>query len=230
MRLATRLLLAGAGAQAATVWFAPAAGLAPWLPPPFQFAYASGTVWKGEALLAGPSPLCPIAWQVSGWRGDSIEIELRADTPCRGQAKLQLSPQRVALSKLDLALSANMLAHAAAALKTWQVGGELRLQAAQLALAPRTKGEATLTWMNARAAGLALESFGSYQAQLQLDGNHAVGDVTTLQGPLMLEGRVEFDQQPRVDMLASSDEPQVAGWLKTLGLPAGDGRYRLRMP
>ena len=84
--------------------------------------------------------------------------------------------------------------------------------------------------MNARAAGLALESFGSYQAQLQLDGNHAVGNVTTLQGPLMLEGRVEFDQQPRVDMLASSDEPQVAGWLKTLGLPVGDGRYRLRMP
>lgn len=225
-----RALLVAFTACGVVVANAPAGWLALVLPSPLKFSYSSGTLWAGSAVLATSQPLCAIDWRLGGVERQSLVIELQGRAPCEGHARLLLGANRLDLTDLVLTVSADRLSREIPAAHAWAPGGELKIEAAALAVAPRTQGQGQLTWSNARAAGLPVSPLGDYRADFTLDGANITAAVTTINGPLMLEGSVSFAGQLQANVLASSDEAQVAGWIRTLGIAESSGRYRLRMP
>ncbi len=225
-----RAALAACTACAVVVVNAPAGWLAAALPAPLRFSHASGTLWAGSAVLATSQPLCAIDWRLAGVEAQSLAIELQGRAPCEGRAHLLLGSQRIELKDLLLTTSAEMLSREIPAAQAWAAGGQLQIEAAALTIAPRTQGQGRLIWRDARAAGLPVSPLGDYRADFTLDGASVAAKVTTLKGPLMLAGSVSYAGQLQANVLASSSEGKVEGWIRTLGLAEGGGRYRLRMP
>jgi general secretion pathway protein N len=231
MKLWRASLLVGVSALVTAGVMAPAAWLNYALPAPLALQYPSGSLWKGEALLVGPRPICPLAWRVKevGWLRARVAISLSG--PCSGQAVVEWTPQSIVLRQGQIQFAAARIADIAPLARSWQTAGQLEWQARDFTLWPRTAGEGRVIWRDLRLATLPVARLGDYEAHFTVAGQKLSAQVSTLQGPLMLEGRLGWDgQKPQVDLLANSTDAQIESWVKTLGLPAGGARYRLLMP
>lgn len=218
------------GGLAVVIWQAPTAWLAPAVPAPLALRAPTGSVWAGQAVLAVDRAACPVSWRVTdiGWL--RVEIALRGARPCEGEARLVARPGTLEAHDMSVSVAAADLAAALPTLKTWQPGGQLQLRADTLTLAPRTQGALQLDWQGARLVGLPGGTLGDYRAHGTLDGPGLTGSLTTLRGPLSVEGSFQLGERLRGDLLASSSDATIRAWLMTLGIPDGAGRYRLRMP
>lgn len=219
----TRWLAAGGvlGALVALLAFAPAAWLAGWLGAAsdgrLQLADASGTVWRGSAvvvLTGGPGSRDASAlpgrlhWRL---RPAGAALEVAAEQACclNGTLRLRVTPGLGTL-RVDLLPAAGggalgqwpaaWLAGLGTPWNTLQPAGALQLASPGLTLESaqgrwRLAGQANLE-LNAFASRLStLEVLGSYR--LTLAGNPAGGEAATLtldttQGPLMLDGSGQF--------------------------------------
>lgn len=227
MKLARLLLLIALGAIGVMLVAPPAAWLGALLPAPFHFKYASGTLWKGQVLIASREPLCPVAWQFAGFAEGAVRFNVSASAPCTGRAVLVMKQDSVMVQDLALDLDAAFLAKFIPGFETWRPAGRLGLHSPAFALWPVTQGEGTLNWQGARLAKLPIEKLGDYEANFKLQGTGLSAQVHTLTGPLMLEGEAGFAGSPNVNLIASSQDPKLERWLRTLGIMEGPGRYRL---
>ncbi|MGC0153849.1 type II secretion system protein N [Chromobacterium vaccinii] len=193
---------------------------------------ARGTLWDGSAQLVylGPAGevqgMSPLAWQwqpkalLSGllvWHLDS------AGQP--GMLQLGLGKQEVRGLALSLPVAA--LANLS---KTWQaarLGGELQLNIPQLARQGKDiSGSAQLAWRGAASPLTTVLPFGSYQLDVAGTPQGLNLNLSTLEGPLMLNGQGGWPAGGAFTMAGTADSPPdkydaLKPLMLMLGQPAG---------
>ncbi len=159
---------------------------------PIQMVSASGTVWKGSALIAvGASGRErtikePIQWQLTWSRGPILLVE----HPWLERAlSLSLSWRGWEIPGQNLTLPAAILNTLHATLNAVSPGGALTLRWPDLPQ-PDTASPYVLTWNNASSALTTVRPLGNYQltATPQTDDRLQIS-LSTQSGALRLEGR-----------------------------------------
>lgn len=196
MRTWLKLLLCVAVAAAAALAVLPARWLIAVVPQQWPVAVvdASGTLWRGSALLALGFPEArstlpaPIQWRTKWSGGPAIEIRHPwLDAPL----SLRLQTNGFLLSAGTLKLPASTLAQLGAPFNTLRPSGELRLKWPSLRLNGNIpSGEIIVAeWSNAGTALSLLRPIGHYRARVTGEAGNAVSlALSTVSGPLNMEG------------------------------------------
>lgn len=196
MRTWIKLLLCVVVALATALAVLPARWLIALLPAQWPVAVvdASGTLWRGNALLALGFPEArstlpaPIEWR-TGW-ADGPTMEIRhpwLDKPL----SLRLQTNGFLMPAGSLKLPASTLGQLGAPFNTLRPSGELRLKWPALRLNGSIPAGEMLDaeWSNAGTALSLLRPIGHYRARLTGEGGNAVSvALSTLSGPLSMEG------------------------------------------
>ncbi|MDX3908158.1 MAG: type II secretion system protein N [Pigmentiphaga sp.] len=196
MRTWPKILLCVVVALAAAVAVLPARWLIALLPAQWPVAVvdASGTLWRGSALLALGFPEArstlptPIEWQTKWAAGPVVEIR---HPWLDGPLSLRLQTSGFLLSGRTLKLPASTLAQLGAPFNTLRPAGDLRLKWPSLRLNGRIPAGEILDaeWSDAATALSLLRPIGHYRLRLSGQGNDALAvAVSTLSGPLTMEG------------------------------------------
>jgi general secretion pathway protein N len=241
------LVVGGLASAVTLVTLAPAAWVAP------QFARAThgrvnlvdpdGSLWHGSAtLMLAPgadrsaSTLLPgrIEWRtrfwplLTGrvrmrmWQTDAMSDPIALDATWRGAE----------VSSGTMAVPASLLAGLGTPFNTLDLQGDVRLRWSDW----RLFGDDAFGRLNVTIDGMSsrvsrVKPLGSYQAVLQAQGARANLDLTTLKGPLFLDGRGEFgaaNASFRGTAHASAEQQaNLAGLLNLLGRPIGNGAVSL---
>jgi general secretion pathway protein N len=203
---------------------------------------ARGTVWSGAGRIeireaggrtgVGRS----IAWRVvpeSLARGRIVcEVGLEEGA---GHFPVVLSFSRIELSNAEVSLPGAVLGLAAPKLVPLGLTGEVLIQAREVAFAKEgMKGSAILRWRAAGSALTPLSPLGEYE--LRLDGGEAMvsASLSTLSGPLQLEGKgswkhgesVAFHGTARV---SPEHREQLAPILRLIAVENGKGVFQLQL-
>lgn len=161
-----------------------------------RLSQAHGTIWAGSGSLElrdssnRNAVAMDLDWRVlpeSLWRGRLIgEVTLeRQGRPFI----IAVSPSKVEITNADINLPAPTMALAEPRLKPLKLSGEVQLHATNLSLASGGMlGNITLQWRRAGSAFSPVSPIGSYQLQLNGEGKQLSAMLTTLQGPLQLDG------------------------------------------
>jgi hypothetical protein len=162
----------------------------------------SGSVWRGQGVLAAGATRIPVGWQIDPWglaHGElrvaiAPGLDARAGTP-RGE--ITLASGRLAVADLDLTMPASLIAQVAAPAtqRLWSADGEIGLRIAAMEWAPpASRGVALLSWRGARlsgAGGLAALDLGAVTATLTANGDHLSGPVANAGGDLAVSGVID---------------------------------------
>jgi len=196
MRTIPKVLICVAIAVVSALAVLPARWLIRALPDtwPVAIVDASGTVWNGSALMAiGPPEArstlpTPLNWRLAFDGGPHLVLShLWLDGPMT----LRLETRGVILSARTLRLPASTLAQLGAPFNTLKPGGDLSLRWPAMRLNGSVPvGELlTVEWKDASTVLSMLRPIGRYQVRLTGDaGDAIVFAVSTLEGPLMVEG------------------------------------------
>ncbi|MBN9478337.1 MAG: hypothetical protein ABS43_07130 [Bordetella sp. SCN 67-23] len=196
MRTWPKILLCALVALAAALAVLPARWLIAILPAQWPVAVvdASGTLWRGNALLALGFPEArstlptPIEWQTK-WDGGPL-VEIRHPW-LDGPLGLRLQTTGFLLSGRTLKLPASTLEQLGAPFNTLRPAGDLRLKWPSLRLNGGIPPGELLDaeWSNAGTALSLLRPIGHYRARLTGEAGGAVAlALSTLSGPLTMEG------------------------------------------
>jgi len=179
---------------------------------PLAIVDASGTIWSGTATLAVGPPhqrrrlAAPLRWRWSFSPGPRVQL---AHPWLDGPLMLAFSPAGMAISSQTLTLPAQALATLDARIAA--IGPEGRL----LLRWPATRigrsapnGEAGLLeaeWRDAASALTPLRPLGHYRLTVSQDeGGSAKLALTTLQGPLLLEGNGSLNRRQSLQFSGSA--------------------------
>jgi len=197
---------------------------------------AQGTLWRGSAFIGGAAsangavtPLLPgrFAWRLS--RLVLLgEVDVQLENPAALSQPLSLRGgwKQWQLSPAALLLPAAGLAGLGAPLNTIAPSGTLRLSWSTLALALdgqhiAINGKTTLTMMDMASRLSNIRPLGSYAMVLDWQGQRAQLTLSTLKGPLVLDGsgalnagRLQFSGQAQA---AQGSEEKLANLLNLLG-------------
>lgn len=193
---------------------------------------AKGTLWNGSAQLVylGPSgevqTMSPLAWQ---WQPRALLSGLLAwHVDSAGQPGLvQLGFGKQEVRGLAVSLPVAALANLS---KTWQaarLGGELQLNIPQLARQGQTiSGNAQVLWRGASTPLTTALPFGSYQLDLSGTPQGLSLSLSTLEGPLMLNGQGSWPANGAFNMAGTADSPPdkydaLKPLMLMLGQPSG---------
>jgi general secretion pathway protein N len=197
---------------------------------------AQGTLWRGSAFIGGAAssngavtPLLPgrFSWHLSTLAlvGD-VDLQLENAAALSQPLRLRGNWKRWQLSPATLLLPAAGLAGLGAPLNTIAPSGTLRLSWNTLALALdgqqiAVDGKTTLTVTDMASRLSMIRPLGSYALVLDWQGQRATVTLSTLQGPLMLDGsgalnagRLQFSGQAQA---AQGSEEKLANLLNLLG-------------
>jgi general secretion pathway protein N len=177
---------------------APATWLADWVSQSsrLRLVYADGTVWNGTAMLAlsdgKQARIVPdrVSWQVQ-WRAlfaGRVTVEMRhaaVDAPLR----LSYDRNGFYLDPGSALLPAGLLSVAGAPFNTISPGGTLFLRWETLRAAGNGfDGEISMDWRAAQSALSPVSPLGDYRVIARANGGKGDVTLTTLSGPLLLEG------------------------------------------
>jgi len=177
---------------------APATWLADWVSQSsrLRLVYADGTVWNGTAMLAlsdgKQARIVPdrVSWQVQ-WRAlfaGRVTVEMRhaaVDEPLR----LSYDRNGFYLDPGSALLPAGLLSVAGAPFNTISPGGTLFLRWETLRAAGNGfDGEISMDWRAAQSALSPVSPLGDYRVIARANGGKGDVTLTTLSGPLLLEG------------------------------------------
>ncbi|WP_083338701.1 type II secretion system protein N [Chromobacterium sphagni] len=193
---------------------------------------ARGTVWNGGAQLVylGPAGevqgMSPLAWQ---WQPKALLSGLLVwHLDSAGQpGLLQLGLGKQEVRGLALSLPVAALANLS---KTWQaarLGGELQLLVPQLSRQGKDlSGSVQLAWRGAASPLTTVLPFGSYQLDATGTPQGLSFNLSTLEGPLMLNGQGGWPAGGAFSMTGTADSPPdkydaLKPLLLMLGQPAG---------
>ncbi|VGO08800.1 General secretion pathway protein N [plant metagenome] len=175
----------------------PARWMMAWVPEtlPFALVDASGSLWRGQALVAVGPPgqrrtlPDPLQWRwtlASGW-----QPAMAVTHPwLAGPLQLRPTVSGMAVSAQTLRLPATTLMAAGAPLNSLSPGGELRASwpAQVLRARPAAGPLLTLDWLDASSARVRIQPLGSYRAQVSAQEDGAIAlKINTLNGPLRVE-------------------------------------------
>ena len=201
---------------------------------------AEGTVWDGRGVLTSPDGRwkVPVAWHLKAaplLRGE-VEVELVAhsgrDTP---RGTLRMSRTGFAAQGLVLDLPATILESAIAGRSPATFGGEIRVEARDLAVeGPRASGGVTMRWERARLAardGTSV-SLGTVTASFVPREGTLTGRIANVGGEAAVAGTMTLlTSGVALDALLaprSGASETVVRVLRELGPPDADGTVRLQ--
>ncbi len=181
-----------------TVVNAPVAWLGDWVAQGsrLRLVYANGTVWSGTAMLAisdgKQARIVPdrVSWQVQ-WRAlfsGRIAVEIR-HAGVDGSLRLSYDGDGFYLDPGSAYLPAGLLSVAGAPFNTISPGGTLLLHWETLRVAgDGFDGEISMDWRAAQSALSPVSPLGDYRVIARAHGGQGDVTLTTLSGPLLLEG------------------------------------------
>jgi len=234
------------GITGATLIYAPA-GIAAWMVGKASNGSVAivepyGTFWRGGGDLVvqgarGPLRVPGFSWAVQPgrlWRGE-LAAAVRAQGPdINGSAELGRSVQGVALRRVLIHAPIRLLAANVPVLQPLGPSGGLTLRTDALTVdASAVTGSADVLIEHAESARYG--TLGDYRIALDGMANGAALTVTTLHGPLHVEGsgEVNLAGQLRFRGRASADESERERFgpvLAFIGVPRPDGSVPLEWP
>jgi general secretion pathway protein N len=205
-----------------------------------RLAQAQGSVWAGAGWIEvrdahGTAGVAKrLAWRVLPWR--LLRGELVAEANLGGAARpfpVTVSFTRVAIARAAFELPAAALAHAIPELAALGLSGELQVDIPSLSLGrERMQGGATLRWRAAASSLVAVAPLGDYEVRLSADGPAVHAALSTLAGPLALEGKGSWSADAEPSYLATARVPaplqeELAPLLRLIAVERGAGRFEI---
>lgn len=207
-----------------------------------RLAEARGTLWSGAGRIEireadGRTGVGRnVAWRVlpeSLFRGRLVhEVGLEQ---AAGHFPVTLSLSRIDLANADVTLPAAVLGLAVPKLAPLGLTGEVLIHVGQLTFAGgETEGNVTLRWRAAGSALTPLSPLGEYELRLDGGGTMVHASLSTLAGPLQLEGKGSWKHGDRVAFLATARIPaqhreQLAPILRLIAVENSKGVFELQL-
>ncbi len=198
---------------------------------------ARGTLWNGSARATIAAPGAVLELRALRWRwlparlaGGRLAFEVEAEAPgIEGRLELARGLGGVGLRDVHAQAQAASLAQIAPILGAWRPEGTLTLSAPSIAWDARgASGDARLEWRDAALALSAVRPLGSYRIDAHGEGGPAKLAVSTLDGPLRIEGRGVLAASGAWSFTGSARGPQaLAPLLERIGPPRPDGAHAI---
>src|SRR5260363_2009 len=214
------------GAMLPAAWFTPA--VARITHNRVHLTAPSGSVWRGSAMLmfsAGAHAVAPtvlperIEWRTAFWPllAGRIQVSLRADGAMPAPVALEIMRKTASLGAGRLSLPASIFTGLGAPFNTLGLKGEIQLE-----------------WKRWRIFGN--RGFGQlvlHLNRMQAEGDHATLELSTVHGPLLLEGRGGWRAQGGFSFQGAAraraqERDNLRPLLTLLGPRIDDERYALR--
>lgn len=205
-----------------------------------RLAEAQGSLWSGAGWIefrdadgrAGVAK--PLAWRVLP--GSLLRGRLVAEVALDQAAKP--FPVTISLSRIDIADAGINLPAAAIGLgmprlAPFRLTGDVRVNISQLSLERgRMDGDATLQWRAAGSALTPISPLGEYEVHFKAVGPAVHVALSTLEGPLQLEGKGTWSNGNPPSYLATARVPaqhreQLAPLLRLVAVERGAGSFEL---
>jgi len=203
---------------------------------------AQGTLWRGSAFIgaapSGKDPVTPLLPGRFAWRLSPMVLLGRVDADLENPSALS-QPIRITgswhewqISPSSVLLPAERLASLGAPLNTVQPSGQMRLTWNPLQLARRDRTVDITGSMNLEMNDIAsrlspIKPLGAYNLALDWRGQQAQVTLTTIKGPMLLNGRgaltngrLQFSGKAEAE---SGQEERLANLLNLLGQRRREG-------
>ncbi len=207
-----------------------------------RLAQAQGTIWAGAGLIeirdvAGRSAIAMnVDWRVlpdSFWRGRLVcEIEL--------ERAARRFPIAVSLSKIEIAdaqidLPAAALVFVEPRLKPLRLSGDLLLRTSNLSIGQDGMvGNIRVQWLDAGSALSPVSPIGSYELGIDGHGKSVHATLSTLQGPVQLDGSGSWTNGGNPEFHATAQVPpqyrqQLTPLLGLISVQRDEGNFELQL-
>ena len=180
----------------------------------FVLANATGTLWRGNATPAirqrsgSLLALESLHWEIDFWSlfTGRLRTHLRWDNVQQGQPMVAtISFNQVELRNVVIPLQAAILGELAPLLQPVQLSGQMQIKSDQFTLSKSgINGSAVAEWLNAGSVLSAVNPLGSYRINLTGAGERLDASLTTISGPLLLEGKGGFSRNQGLKFQATA--------------------------
>lgn len=207
-----------------------------------RLAQATGTLWSGAGQVQSRDPRGRaglsegVKWRLRGihpWPpGLAFRVEL--DSGLRA-FPLGLSWSELEVADAEFSLPAAALGQLLPQLAPLGLSGEAYVQIPRIAIGTGSvRGDAALQWRKAGSALTPVSPLGDYELRIQAHGTNGRSSLTTLQGPLQLDGQGSWSQDQKSQFLATARmppplQPQLAPFLRLVAVEQGDGSFQWRL-
>ena len=203
---------------------------------------ASGSLWSGMGRLEardadGRERIGEkVAWRVRP--ASLLSARLVCDVRLAQSSapfRAEISPASVTIGEADLAVPAAMLGLVAPRLAPLKLAGELRLRVQNLAIGRGgLEGGMTLQWNRASSALTPISPLGSYELGITAAGGSGEVRLSTLSGPLQLDGSGSWTKDRPLELLATARmppdvRPQLAPLLRLIAVERPDDVFDLQL-
>jgi general secretion pathway protein N len=224
---------------------------AAWITPQFTKASGghvnliepAGSLWHGSATLmlaagsdTSAATLLPgrIEWHTAFWPlfTGRIRMTMRQSDAMPDPITVDATRRGAILSQGAIAVPASLLAGLGAPFNTLDLQGSVRLAWSDWrSFGNEAFGQLTVTFADASSRVSLVKPLGSYQVVVQAQGGNSTIDLSTLKGPLMLNGHGAIGAGGTSFNGTASAAPDardnLAGLLNLLGRPTGPGTVAL---
>jgi general secretion pathway protein N len=189
----------------------------------------AGSIWAGSGRLYAiersgpPLELGELRWRAAWYRifTGKLATDLRFGDASRSM-HIEASPFGVTIRGLDIALPGRVLASFAPGLGAMGPQGTLRIRSESLSLAADSVlGLAEVEWRQIRLTRAPELDLGSHVARLRGGGSNVDIELGTLEGPLQLSGKGNWDRSAGLTMAGAAEHgaqpsPALSGFLRTV--------------
>jgi len=207
-----------------------------------RLAQPQGTIWAGAGLIeirdvSGRNAISKeLTWRVSPeslWRARLVcEVEL--DRAAR-RFPLTISFSGIELANVDINLPAAALAFAEPRLQPLRLAGDVLLHATNVLFGrDGMHGAVTMQWLGAVSAFSPVSPIGSYELRFDGRGNSIQATLSTLQGPLQLDGSGTWIRGSNPAFQATARVPpnyqeQLTPLLRLISVQRDEATFDLRL-
>ena len=195
-----------------------------------RLANVHGTLWHGAARLGAMD----FTWRMQPGYLLLGQLRVVLNRPQIAQPMhIIASANRVILDHVDIWLPlAPLVDRSDARMKSLGLAGQLHCQTRHLTFTDGMIGTASVDWIDAQSALSRVVPLGSYHFAVQGTVGQIGVQLTTLQGPLFLQGNGTWERSSglRLSGYAQAKPRALQGLLAIIGNPTGKGRYRFVLP
>lgn len=205
-----------------------------------RLAEARGSLWSGAGWIEvrdahGKAGIARrLSWRVQPWsllRGRLVaDVEL---DQAASRFPVTISPSRLEVGAVRVRLPAAALSLGMPKLAPLRLTGDVLVDISQLSLEPgRIQGAATLQWRAAGSALTTVSPLGDYEVRFSAAGRAVHAALSTLEGPLQLEGHGTWSRGAPPKFAATARVPaaqqdQLAPLLRLIAVEHGAGRFEI---
>ncbi|HTH61848.1 MAG TPA: type II secretion system protein N [Paraburkholderia sp.] len=202
-----------------------------------------GSLWRGSASLmlaagqdTGGATLLPgrIEWQTAFWPlwTGRVRMQMRQTESMRDPVTVEATRGGATVSAGSIGVPASLLTGLGAPFNTLALDGAVQLTwSPWRVIGQNAYGRLSVTLTDVSSRASLVKPLGSYRAVLQAQGASSTIELTTLKGPLLLNGQGTLSRMSSSFQGTAGATPEqrdnLAGLLNLLGRPSGPGTVAL---